>query len=132
MLSPFFEPYCAVGGHSSPTLISMKHRSVALLFGILQAGCGGHPWYESADAFHKGIDTRSLAKRPIAEAIASLETEGFTCLAKPGTKRAFECSRRVEKFPCVQHQMLGLEPEGGASRVTGYVGSDVKLPSACL
>ncbi|MBC7381063.1 MAG: hypothetical protein H7346_27010 [Burkholderiaceae bacterium] len=110
----------------------MKHLAAVLLFGTLLAGCSGHPWYDNIDAFHKGIDTRSLAKKPIAEAKASLVDQGFTCVGTSGKKGAFECSRRVERFPCVQHQILGLEADGGASKVTGYVGTDGKLPSACL
>ena len=109
-------------------------RLSALLLLATLAGCSSQPWYKDAAAYAQDLADWSLEKKPLGEAIASLQDKGFAC-AKGSKPYPYECSRRVGRFPCSQTQAISLELEPNQATVRKVVPHSLangELPSACL
>ena len=113
----------------------MKSSPVVVVTFLIAAGCASQPWYEDAAAFAKDLRDWSLQKRTVADVVAVLEQKGFTCVATTREQQPYECSRRVEKFPCAQNQQVALEVDIRQSTVRDvipFTTEDGRRPTACL
>ena len=112
---------------------SMKTGALLpVLFAFL--ACASHTWYKDAESFRADLSSWPIQGKQIGDAIAVLESKGFTCVRTGKTDLPYQCERQTRGFPCAQKHTVSLDVARDATvrAVSPHVLRDGALPTACL
>ena len=112
---------------------SMKTGALLPVLFALSA-CASHTWYKDAESFRADLSSWPIQGKQVGDAIAVLESKGFTCVRTGKTDLPYQCDRQTGGFLCVQKHTVSLDVAQDATvrAVSPHLSRDGALPTTCL